>query len=135
MADVPRPPVKPLLWVGSSLADLRRFPEGVKDVFGFALYQAQRGAKHVAAKPLKGFGGAGVLEIVDDDQGGTYRAVYTVRLRAAVYVLHAFQKKSKKGIVTPQADMLKVRQRLKDAESHHKERYERNNEEGREPKR
>lgn len=81
--------------------------------FGHALDFAQRGEQHGAAKVLKGFGGAGVLEVVEDDVGGTYRAVYTVRFREAVFVLHVFQKKSKRGIATPQADMEVIRQRLK----------------------
>src|SRR6266550_2779610 len=88
---------KPLFWVGSSKQDVRAFPTAVRQTMGFALWQAQEGKKHADAKPLKGFGGAGVLEIVEDDAGSTYRAVYTVRFVRAVYVLHAFQKKSKKG--------------------------------------
>lgn len=98
---------------------------------GFALRQAQFGGKHRDAKVLKGFGGAGVLEIVDDHDGDTYRAVYTVKFAGAVYVLHAFQKKSKKGIKTPPTDMNVIRQRLKAAEEHHEER--RVEEEGRPP--
>lgn len=100
---------KPVYWVGSSKRDLSAFPQPVKDVVGFALHQAQVGEKHDFAKPLKGFGGAGVLEIVEDSDGETYRAVYTVRLQNAVYVLHAFQKKSRKGIKTPQTDIDLVR--------------------------
>lgn len=110
---------KPLFWVGSSKDDLRAFPEDVKDVMGHALDIAQQGGKSLAAKPLSGFGGAGVLEIVDDFDGGTYRAVYTVQLPHAVYVLHAFQKKSKKGIATPKPVMDKIRNRLKLAREHH----------------
>jgi phage-related protein len=112
--------VKPLFWIASSKDDLRDFPEEVKDVMGFALYQAQKGGKHVAAKPLKGFGGAGVLEIVEDDNGSTFRGVYTVKLPGAVYVLDAFQKKSKKGAKTPQRDIDRIKKRLKAAEEHHK---------------
>ena len=115
------PPVKPLVWIGSSLKDLREFPEEVKDEMGFALYEAQCGLKPTAAKPLKGFGGAGVLEMVSDYQSDTYRAVYTVRLEERVYVLHAFQKKSKKGIATPKADIEVVKRRLRQAEELHKE--------------
>ena len=85
--------IKPLLWIASSKNDLREFPEDVKDIMGFALYQAQQGRKHRDAKPLKGFGGAGVLEIVADEQGSTFRGVYTVKFAGAVYVLDAFQKK------------------------------------------
>ncbi len=83
---------------------------------GFAFWRAQEGKKHPDAKPLKGFGSAGVLEIVADEDGDTYRAVYTVRLKHAIYVLHAFQKKSKRGIKTPDTVMNRVRQRLRDAE-------------------
>lgn len=115
------PPVKPLIWIGSSLKDLRDFPDDVKDEMGFALYEAQCGLKPTAAKPLKGFGGAGVLEIVSDYQTDTYRAVYTVRLEERVYVLHAFQKKSKKGIATPKSDLELIKRRLRQAEELHKE--------------
>lgn len=115
------PPVKPLVWIGSSLKDLREFPEEVKDEMGFALYEAQCGLKPTAAKPLKGFGGAGVLEVVSDYQSDTYRAVYTVRLEERVYVLHAFQKKSKKGIATPKAEIELIKRRLRQAEELHKE--------------
>jgi phage-related protein len=86
---------------------------------GFALYQAQTGGKHVSAKPLKGFGGAGVLEIVANDDGSTYRGVYTVKFTGVVYVLDAFQKKSRKGAQTPRADMNRIRIRLKAAEEHY----------------
>ena len=88
---------------------------------GFALYEAQCGLKPTAAKPLKGFGGAGVLEVVSDYQSDTYRAVYTVRLEDRVYVLHAFQKKSKKGIATPKAEIELIKRRLRQAEELHKE--------------
>jgi phage-related protein len=108
----------PLFWVGSSRDDLREFPEEVRKVVGFALWQAQMGGKHVDAKVLKGLGGAGVLEVEDHD-GSTFRAVYAVRLSGAVYVLHTFQKKSKKGISTPTTDREMIRRRLKTAEEHH----------------
>lgn len=104
---------RPLLWVGSTKKDLLELPTPVRRFFGHALDFAQRGEQHGAAKVLKGFGGAGVLEVVEDDADGTYRAVYTVRFREAVFVLHVFQKKSKRGIATPQADMAVIRQRLK----------------------
>ena len=107
---------KPLFWVGSSKDDLRDFPEDVKDVMGHALDIAQQGGKS-----MSGFGGAGVLEIVDDFDGSTYRAVYTVQLARAVYVLHAFQKKSKKGIATPKPVMDQIHNRLKLARDHHAE--------------
>ncbi len=110
---------KPVEWIGSSLEDLRQFPKTVRVVFGQALFDAQTRHKHPAAKPLKGFGGAGVLEIVEDDSGGTYRAVYTVRFAGIVYVLHAFQKKSKSGIRTPAKEIDKIRRRLRDAERHY----------------
>lgn len=110
--------VKPIVWVASSLRDLRKFPKAVRTTFGQALYDAQTGGKHPHAKPLKGFGGAGVLEVVDDHDGDTYGAVYTVRFAGAVYVLHVFEKKSKAGIRTAAADIEKIRSRLKEAEKH-----------------
>lgn len=114
------PFVKLLIWIGSSLKDLREFPEAVKDEMGFALYEAQCGLKPLDAKPLKGFGGANVLEIVSDYQTDTYRAVYTVRFGERVYVLHAFQKRSKKGIATPQSDIELIKRRLRKAEALHR---------------
>ena len=114
--------LKPLVWICSSLKDLRRFPEEVKDAFGYAFYEAQCGLKPLAAKPLSGFGGAGVLEIIEDFQTDTYRAVYMVRFEGVVYVLHAFQKKSKKGIKTPQSDIELTRNRLRQAQELHKTR-------------
>jgi phage-related protein len=108
---------KPLLWVGSSKKDLMALPAHVRKFFGHALHFAQTGERHDAAKVLKGFGGSGVLEVVEDDEGGTYRAVYTVRLQDAVFVLHCFQKKSKSGIATAQKDIAMIRVRLKAAES------------------
>ena len=111
--------LKPVLWIGSAKVDLSNFPEDVKDAMGFALYVAQQGGKHADAKPLRGFGGAGVLEIVENHSGDTYRAVYTVRLAGRVYVLHAFQKKSKHGIETPKAEIDLIERRLKRAEEEH----------------
>ena len=119
---VPAKPPKPVEWIGSSLKDLRALPEVVRETLGFALYLAQIGDKHVAAKPLKGFTGAGVLEVVEDFDGDTFRAVYTVRFASAVYVLHVFQKKSKTGIKTPKSEIDLVRQRLKVAEELHRNR-------------
>lgn len=113
------PNIRPVAWIGSSKADLSGFPEEVKDSIGFALYIAQQGEKHHDAKPLRGFGGAGILEIVDDFDGNTYRAVYTVRFAGRVYVLHVFQKKSKTGIKTPKAVIELIRSRLKRAEEAH----------------
>jgi phage-related protein len=104
---------KPVRWVGSSKEDLRSFPEEVRRQVGGALWNAQLGLKAPFAKPLKGF--RGVLEIVDDFDGDTYRAVYTVRFAEVVYVLHAFQKKSKHGIATPRAELELIEQRLKRA--------------------
>jgi len=105
--------------MGSSKKNLDSMPEDVKDVFGFAIDLAQAGLKHTDAKPLKGFGSAGILEVVESDEGGTYRAVYTVRLSSWIYVLHCFQKKSTKGIETPKADIDLIKSRLKDAEINH----------------
>jgi phage-related protein len=108
--------MKPLGWVGSAKEDLLAFPEEAVREIGHALYVAQLGGRHRSAKPLQGFGGAGVLEIVEDHDGAAYRAVYTVRFAEVIYVLHAFQKKSKKGVATPQQEIEKVRARLKRAE-------------------
>ena len=113
---------KPLVWIGSTLKDLRAFPEEVKDVMGFALRQAQTGGKHPNAKPLKGYKGAGVLEVVDDFDGDTYRAVYTVKLEGVVYALHAFQKKSKSGKATDKSDLEMIDRRLKLARDDHEQR-------------
>ncbi len=122
MARKPVSGEKPLYWVGSAKKDLLTFPEAVKDGIGAALSVAQFGGKHPAAKPWKGEG-PGVLEIVEDDYGKTYRAVYTVRFEAAVYVLHAFQKKSPKGIKTAEMDVDLVSKRLKVAQLVYEERY------------
>ena len=118
---VNEPPLKPVIWVGSSRRDLREFPEPVQDRMGYALYVAQRGGKHRDAKALTGFGGAGGVEIVKDFRVDTFRAVYTLRYAGAVYVLHAFQKKSKTGRATPHRDMELIRQRLREAEKIAKE--------------
>jgi phage-related protein len=107
---------KPVIWVGSSRKDLREFPEPVQDRMGYALYVAQRGGKHRDAKALRGFGGAGVVEVIQDYGGDTFRAVYTLRYAGAVYVLHAFQKKSKSGRETPRREMESIQQRLREAE-------------------
>ncbi|MCW5672588.1 MAG: type II toxin-antitoxin system RelE/ParE family toxin [Hydrogenophaga sp.] len=112
MSKQPRKPVK---WVGSVKRDLDAMPGDVKDVFGHAIDLAQAGGKHPDAKPLTGFGSAGVLEVVEDHQGDTYRAVYTVRFAGWVYVLHCFQKKSKSGVQTPKKDMDLIHTRLKAA--------------------
>jgi phage-related protein len=114
--------LKPVRWVGASHKDVRSFPPQVRSEIGHALYAAQKGETDPAAKPLRGFGGRGVLEIVTDHRGDTWRAVYTVRLEGAIYVLHAFQKKSKKGLATPKRELDLVRQRLADAERDCRER-------------
>ncbi len=114
------PLLKPVKWISSSLEDLRKFPEEVQQMVGFALYRAQLGKKHPDTKPLKGFNGSGVLEIVEDFDGDTYRAVYTVRFEGIVYVLHAFQKKSKRGISTPKKDINLIETRLKRAKDDYK---------------
>lgn len=108
--------MKPVEWIGSSYKDFVSFPDAVQNEMGHALYLAQVGRMHLSAKPLTGFTGAGVVELVEDDHHGTYRAVYTVKFESAIYVLHAFQKKSKKGIKTPREDIELVRRRLKVAE-------------------
>jgi len=96
---------------------MQSLPRPVQRVFGYALYAAQCGEKPPEAKPLKGFGGAGVLELVEDYKGNTYRAVYTVRFAGKIYVLHVFQKKAKRGIVMPKREVDLIRERLKRAES------------------
>jgi phage-related protein len=108
--------IKPVIWVGTSRKDLREFPAPVQDHIGYALYVAQLGGKHRDAKALSGFGVAGVLEIVKDHRGDTFRGVYTLRYAGAVYVLHAFQKKSKTGRETPRRDTELIQQRLRLAE-------------------
>ena len=108
--------------VAEELAAARALPAAVQDQAGFALYQAQAGLKHRDAKPLKGLG-AHVLEIVSRHDGNTHRVVYTVRFKAAVYVLHAFQKKAKRGIATPKQEIDLVKHRLKAAEQHYTKTY------------
>ena len=117
--DDPQP--KPVRWIGSSRDDVRAFPEPVRLRIGGALWEAQLGRKALWASPLRGFSGAGVLEVVDDNDGDTYRAVYTVRFTGMVYVLHAFQKKSKSGIATPRHEIALIEQRLKRAREDHKQ--------------
>jgi phage-related protein len=112
--------LKPVSWVGTSFADLLCFPKDVRRTVGFALYEAQKGEKHKFAKPLLGFGGAGVLEVVANHDGNTFRAVYTVRFAGRLYVLHVFQKKSKSGIKTTERDIRLIRSRLLIAEAIHK---------------
>jgi phage-related protein len=119
---MPRQPplLKPLYWMGSTLKDLRDSPEDVKGGIGYALELVQKGEKPVNAKPLKGFGGASVLEIAEDFDGDTWRAVYTVAIADAIYVLHFFQKKAKRGIATPKKELDLIKRRLRDAIEHGK---------------
>lgn len=115
--------MKPLHWMGSSLSEVRGFPEEVRQEIGYAIHLAQLGDKSASSFPMVGFGGASVLEVVVDSSGNTFRSVYTVRFKNAVYVLHAFQKKSKRGSATPQHDMDLIRARLKAAEQHYRSHY------------
>jgi phage-related protein len=109
--------LKSLRWVGSARKDLRAMPDAVQQTFGFALYHAQIGSLHPDAKALKGFGSAGVVEIVEDRRGNAYRAIYTVRFEDVIFVLHCFQKKSKRGIETAKSDIDLIWARLKVAEN------------------
>jgi phage-related protein len=112
-----------LVYLGSSQKDARKLPEEVQELFAYALDVALKGGQHEDAKPLMGFHGRSVVEVVGDYRGDTYREVYTVRFEEAIYVLHVFQKKSKRGIATPKEDMELIKQRLKWAEALHKEQY------------
>jgi phage-related protein len=114
--------VRPVVWIGSSRRDLHAMPQQVRRHIGQALYTAQQGMTDPAAKPLKGFGGARVMEIVERYRTDAYRAVYTAHFEDAVYVLHVFQKKSKSGIATPKHELELIRERLAEAERHHRER-------------
>jgi phage-related protein len=114
--------MKPVIWIGSSRRDLRDMPQQVRRDIGQALYAAQQGVTDPAAKPLKGFGGARVMEIVERYRTDAYRAVYTAHFDNAVYVLHVFQKKSKSGIATPKQEIELIRRRLAEAERHYRER-------------
>jgi phage-related protein len=113
---------RPVVWVGSSRRDLREFPREVRRDIGRALYAAQDGEIDPAAKPMRGFGGGSIVEIIANHRGDTWRTVYTVRFEDAIYVLHAFQKKSKRGIATTKRDIELIRQRLAEAERLHRER-------------
>ncbi|HEY3282708.1 MAG TPA: type II toxin-antitoxin system RelE/ParE family toxin [Armatimonadota bacterium] len=117
-------PAKPVHFITSAREDLRGFPDPVKYTMGAAIREAQLGGKSEAAKPLKGYGGAGVLEVVEDHEGSTYRVVYTVRMPRAVYVLHASQEKSTLGIRTPRRHLELVEQRLRRAQEHYAENYQ-----------
>ncbi len=115
------PIAKPVRWIASSRSDLRDFPEPVPLRVGGALWEAQKAGKGTWAKPLKGYGGAGVVEIIDDHDGDTFRAVYTVRFKGVVYVLHAFQKKSKSGIATLKTDLALIETRSRRAEEDYRQ--------------
>lgn len=119
-----------LLWIGPSKEDLKIFPASVREEMGYALYQAQCGEKALNAKPLKSFLGSGVLEIVENFNTNTYRAIYTVRFKNTIYVLHAFQKKSKTGIATPKKEVDLIYARLKVAEQHYRLYVKGSNKEG-----
>ncbi len=112
--------MKELFFVGSSRKDIKELPEEVKSVVGHALYLAQNGERPPKSKILKGFGGASVLEIVEDFNKDAYRAIYTVKFKYAVYLLHVFKKKSKQGIATPKKDLEILRERLARADQHYK---------------
>ena len=112
--------MKPLVWVGSCYRDLTEMSGELQSKFGYALWVAQLGGKHRNAKPLQGFGGAGVLEVVESLDGDAFRAVYTVKFEEAVYVLHVFQKKSTRGIETSKSDVEKIKARLREAEEEHR---------------
>jgi phage-related protein len=114
--------LRPLLWVASSKRDYLEFPARVQDTFGFELFLVQTGQHPASAKPLKGLG-TGIVELVEDFDGDTFRAVYTVRFRESVYVLHAFKKKSNRGSKTPQSDIELIKRRLRAAEQDHAERF------------
>jgi Phage-related protein len=113
--------LKPVIWVGSSRDDLLEFPNKIKSSFGYGLYLAQKGEYSIHSKVLKGFGGAGVLEIRESDTTGTFRVVYTIKMAKCVFVLHAFQKKSNQGIKTPKQEIEMVKKRLKEALERYKE--------------
>lgn len=115
--------LKPLEWVGSARTDLVAFPKDVRKAVGYSLHLAQAGEKPPDAKPLRGFGGAGVLEIIENSVGDAYRVVYTVRFEKAIFVLHAFQKKSKKGVATPKPDLDLIKRRLAAAEQFYKAKF------------
>ncbi len=117
------PNLKPLEWLGNTRRTVLGFPKPVRQIVGQALYAAQVGDKHQDTRPLKGFGGASVVEIVSNYDGNTFRAVYTVRFHGVVYTLHAFQKKSKSGIKTPKKELDLIKHRLREAEIDYRERY------------
>lgn len=111
--------MKRLMWVGSSLKDVKKFPESVKKEIGFAIYLAECGEKAINAIPLVGFGSSKILEILINDDGDTYRVIYTVKFSDFLYVLHAFKKKSTNGIATPKKETDAIKQRFRAAKRHH----------------
>jgi phage-related protein len=113
--------LKCLIWVGSSKRDLLEFPKEVKSSMGYGLYLAQAGERPLHSKILKGFGSAGVIEIFESDESGTFRVVYTIKISNFVFVLHAFQKKSKQGIKTPKQEVDLIKKRLKETQEIYKE--------------
>jgi len=117
------PALKPLHWIGGSKQTLSEFPVPVRKEMGHALHLVQAGERPLTAKPLRGFGGAGVLELIENHEGNAYRAVYTIKFAKAVFVLHVFQKKSKKGIATPKMEIDLIRQRLKLAAARYRELF------------
>jgi phage-related protein len=134
MADDEPPPLpKPVHWVGGSRVAVRSFPRPVQHEVGHALWFAQMGDKHPSAKPLRGFKGAGILEVVEDHSGDTYRAVYTVRFAKAIYVLHAFKKKSTRGIKTPKHEIDLIESRLRAAKLNYERWLEEINDESEDP--
>ncbi len=112
---------RPIIYLGSSRKDLKKLHSDVRDVFAQGLYAASLGKSPIGSKILKGFGGRHVVELREDHRSATYRAVYTVRFKEAIYVLHVFKKKSTKGIATPKKDKDVIEKRLRDAVSHHKQ--------------
>jgi phage-related protein len=122
---MPERDLNPVHWIASSLRDLKSFPPDVQRAVGFSLFRAQEGKKAPSARPLKGIvKGAGVLEIVEDHDSDTYRMVYTVRFSTRIYVLHSFQKKSKRGIATPKHEIELIRRRYEMARAHHEQNRE-----------
>ena len=115
--------LKYLIWIGSSKGDLLKFPEEVRRCMGYGLYLAQVGMRSLHSKILKGFGGANVVEIKENNESGTFRVVYTIKIAEFIFVLHAFQKKSKQGIKTPKQEIDLVKKRLKDAKEIYKDLY------------
>ena len=121
MTKAPKAELRPLVWIGSSKRDLMALPSRVVDTFGYALHLAQIDSRHQDAKIMRGFGDASVLEVVESDRSGTYRAIYSIRFEAAVFVLHVFQKKSKSGSKTPKPDLRLIEERLKAAQKYAEE--------------